>query len=79
MSSGPSVGEAVPVREDLVAVYRDMLVAHTDSPTLKVCVSCLRSRCDDWRWAYERLAAAGRQPDGVTDDGPALPLLDGEE
>ncbi|MGW0434018.1 hypothetical protein ACWDV4_15935 [Micromonospora sp. NPDC003197] len=63
MLSGPSAGQPAPISELMVAHYRDTMLAHADDPSLGACPRCLRTRCPDWWWAYERLAAAGRLTD----------------
>ncbi|MEV1286925.1 hypothetical protein [Micromonospora sp. NPDC049679] len=56
---GPFAGASTPMSDELVRHYRDTLTAHTDDATLGACPSCERSRCDEWRWAYEQLVTAG--------------------
>lgn len=60
---GPSASASKPMKDDLVRHYRDTLTAHADEPGLGACPSCRRSRCDEWRWAYEQLVTAGRLED----------------
>jgi hypothetical protein len=72
-------GDAVPpsgpvaVSDEMAAHFRATLLTHADDPESRVCVRCGRSRCDEWRWAYERLVLAGRlgdlPPRGYTPEG----------
>ncbi|MGX7672344.1 hypothetical protein [Plantactinospora sp. DSM 117369] len=66
---------AVEVSDEMAAHFRDTMLAHANDPDLGVCVRCGRSRCDEWRWAYERLVLAGRLADlpksARPDDGGA--------
>lgn len=51
-----------PVRElsaDLAQQYHDLLAAHADDPALGACALCQRTRCSEWRHAYEQLVCAG--------------------
>jgi hypothetical protein len=54
---------AVEVSDEMAAHFRDTMLTHANDPDLGVCVRCGRSRCDEWRWAYERLLLAGRLAD----------------
>ncbi|SDY68998.1 hypothetical protein SAMN05444365_103135 [Micromonospora pattaloongensis] len=60
---GPYAGASKPMPDELVRHYRDTLTAHADDPALGACPRCERSRCDEWRWAYEQLVMAGRLED----------------
>ncbi|GAB3157880.1 hypothetical protein GCM10027290_59890 [Micromonospora sonneratiae] len=63
MMGGPYAGEPVPLSDRLAEHYRETLAIHSNDPGLGACAVCLRSRCDEWRWAYEQLVAAGRLTD----------------
>ncbi|MGI5151956.1 hypothetical protein ACQEVC_37280 [Plantactinospora sp. CA-294935] len=60
---GDRPSAAVEVSEEMAAHFRDTMLTHADDPVTGVCVRCGRSRCDEWRWAYERLVLAGRRDD----------------
>ncbi|GIG88730.1 hypothetical protein Pen02_36660 [Plantactinospora endophytica] len=49
--------------DEMAAHFRDTMLTHANDPVTGVCVRCGRSRCDEWRWAYERLVLAGRLDD----------------
>ncbi|MFY1670433.1 hypothetical protein ACN27G_10785 [Plantactinospora sp. WMMB334] len=51
---------AVEVSDEMAEHFRDTMRAHANDPETGACVRCGRSRCDEWRWAYERLVLAGR-------------------
>jgi DivIVA domain-containing protein len=51
------------ISDELATHYQETLIAHADEPSLGACVRCRRSRCAEWRWAYERLVVAGRLGD----------------
>lgn len=57
------VSAAVRVSDEMAAHFRDTMLAHANNPESGACVRCGRSRCDEWRWAYERLVLAGRLDD----------------
>ncbi|MEV4757318.1 hypothetical protein AB0J86_19685 [Micromonospora sp. NPDC049559] len=65
MTSGPAGSASGPVHvsDEMAAHYRETMLAHADDPTTGACVRCQRTRCDEWRWAYERLVLAGRLGD----------------
>ncbi|MFC6023496.1 hypothetical protein ACFP2T_45985 [Plantactinospora solaniradicis] len=57
------VSAAVQVSDEMTAHFRDTMLAHANDPESGMCVRCGQSRCDEWRWAYERLVLAGRLDD----------------
>ena len=66
MSGGQS-GVPGTISDELAAHYRETMLTHADDPSIGACVRCQRTRCEEWRWAYERLVVAGRlgdPPDG---------------
>lgn len=73
--SGPHVEEPAPLSTQLLAYYRELMAAHADDPITGVCAVCQVRRCEDWRFARERLLCAGER----LDDGLRLAesILDG--
>lgn len=61
--SGGRPSAAVEVTDEMAARFRDTLLEHANDRESGVCVRCGRNRCDEWRWAYERLVLAGRLDD----------------
>ena len=49
--------------DELAGHYRETMLTHADDPSIGACVHCQRTRCEEWRWAYERLVVAGRLGD----------------
>jgi hypothetical protein len=58
--SGPHVEELTPLSAQLLAYYRDMVAVHADEPVNDKCAICHVHRCQDWRFARERLMCAGQ-------------------
>lgn len=60
--SGPNADELVPLSAQLLAYYREMARTHSDNPATDACAVCHVHRCEDWRYARERLLCAGESP-----------------
>lgn len=59
LMSGPFTEDPTPLSTRLVDYYREMLRTHADDPAVGACLVCRRSRCADYRFAWERLVCAG--------------------
>lgn len=57
--SGPFADEPLTLSERLLTYYREMLVLHGDDASTGACLICARTRCADYRFAWERLVCAG--------------------
>jgi hypothetical protein len=63
MMPGPLQDEPVSLSVRLVGYYREALRVHTNDAVLGVCPICQIDRCQDWRFAWERLVCAGERPE----------------
>ena len=66
MTIGQYDNEYLPLPDRLTAYYRDVVTTHADDPVVGACLICRVSRCEDWRFASERLA--------YSDEGATTPI-----
>ena len=61
--SGPHVEDPAPLAVRLIGYYRQMMAAHANGRLTGACPICEVGRCEDWRFARERLLCAGEHVD----------------
>src|SRR5690349_8205788 len=70
MTSGQPEDQHGHLCDRLVVYYRHVVAIHSDNPVVGACPSCRGSRCEDWRFASERLwGFAEQQTEQATDRG----------
>ncbi|GGQ84094.1 hypothetical protein [Couchioplanes azureus] len=47
--------ESGSLTDRLLPYYRDVVAMHADDPAVGACLVCRLPRCEDWRFASERL------------------------
>ncbi|OJF10734.1 hypothetical protein EDD30_0879 [Couchioplanes caeruleus] len=58
--------EPVSLTDRLLSYYRDVVAMHADDPVIGACLVCRVPRCEDWRFASERLfAPAAREAEPI--------------
>ena len=57
--SGPYQGDPLPLSQQLIAYYRQVMTVHANDPRIEVCRICRKRNCDDYRYARACLIAAG--------------------
>lgn len=57
MTSAQSTDKYCLLSDRLTHYYSLVLVIHGDDPAVGACLLCRVSRCDEWRFASERLGA----------------------
>ncbi|RSM47250.1 hypothetical protein DMB66_48350 [Actinoplanes sp. ATCC 53533] len=55
MTFGQPEGQHAPLSDRLASDYRQVVDIHSDDPVVGACLVCRVSRCEDWRFASERL------------------------
>ena len=70
MMSGPHGEERSPLSLRLEAYYQEVVRLHANQGDTSVCGICQVARCEDWRFATERLICGGNLPQlGALADG----------
>lgn len=68
MTFGQPEDQYTPLSDRLASYYRRVIAIHCDDPVVGACLICRVSRCEDWRFASERLCGfVEQQAEQVTE------------